>query len=71
MEMSLQEIYRPGTELDFPKRPSWNYSLSKEELDAKEQKYFRGYVENIFRAHTDSEDLSYFELNLETWRQVS
>ena len=60
-----------GTELDFPKRPSWTFGMSKEDLDAREQRYFKSYVENIFKAHSDSEDLSYFELNLETWRQVS
>lgn len=28
-------------ELDFPKRPPWDSSMSVEVLDSKEQKYFR------------------------------
>lgn len=27
-------------ELNFPIRPSWDFSMSKEELDARENKYF-------------------------------
>ncbi|XP_055357480.1 guanine nucleotide-binding protein-like 1 [Paramacrobiotus metropolitanus] len=70
LEMSLEDIYRPGSELDMPRRPPWDYTMTKEQLDANEQKYFRSYVEKIFAAHHDSVDLSYFELNLETWRQL-
>ena len=68
--MDLEKIYRPGTVLDMPIRPSWNYSMTKQELDAREERFFHQYVEKIFNAHQDSDDLSYFELNLETWRQV-
>lgn len=28
------------TGLDMPKRPAWDFSMSKEELDAREQRYF-------------------------------
>lgn len=27
-------------ELDFPKRPPWSFDMSKEKVEAKEQKYF-------------------------------
>ena len=27
--------------MDIPKRPAWNYSLSKQELERNEEKYFR------------------------------
>ena len=27
--------------IDIPKRPPWNYSLSKQELQNNEEKYFR------------------------------
>ncbi|XP_059472020.1 guanine nucleotide-binding protein-like 1 [Neocloeon triangulifer] len=56
-------------ELDFPKRPPWDSSMTPEVLDAKEQKYFREYVDNVGKKFSWSE-LSYFEMNLETWRQL-
>lgn len=29
------------TVIDIPKRPPWDYSLSKQKLEANEEKYFR------------------------------
>ena len=28
-------------ELNFPRRPSWSYDMSHDQLEAKEQRYFR------------------------------
>lgn len=69
LEISWESVHGPGTELDFPKRPPWNFSLSKQKLDQQEQEYFKQYVCNLLSTN-DSEHLSYFELNLETWRQL-
>ncbi|KAJ8973127.1 hypothetical protein NQ317_001557 [Molorchus minor] len=55
--------------LDFPKRPTWNFQLTKQELDAQENKYFTEYVREI-TSKFDRRELSIFELNLETWRQL-
>jgi len=87
---------------DFPKRPAWDSSWSKEKLEMNEQRVFRNYATNMLKIKPDkknkdthhdsdsdvsesqesdeeeivdqtgdrSEDLSYFELNLETWRQL-
>lgn len=41
LEIDLDDIYKPGSVLDIPKRPSWDYKESKAQLEAKEQKYFR------------------------------
>lgn len=57
------------TDLDFPKRPKWSYDLSKEALEARENKYFTEYVKSIEEKFSKKE-LSFFELNLETWRQL-
>lgn len=39
-EMEIKfECYFPP-ELDFPKRPPWNFKMSRDELDAREHKYF-------------------------------
>lgn len=56
-------------ELDFPKRPEWSYELSKQQLDSKENRYFTEYLNEIEKKMTSTE-LGFFELNLETWRQL-
>ena len=58
---------------DFPKRPDWNEDWSKDKLERNEQRYFREYVDNIMENSEDEEsgrEYSYFELNIETWRQM-
>ncbi|XP_073974627.1 nucleostemin 4 isoform X2 [Rhodnius prolixus] len=62
------EFFFPS-ELKFPVRPPWDFSMSKEQLDAKENKYFSDYLKEIEKKF-DIAELSYFELNLETWRQL-
>ncbi|XP_064458234.1 guanine nucleotide-binding protein-like 1 [Ornithodoros turicata] len=69
LETTPDEFFRPGSALDMPQRPPWNRSMSKEALEAREMQYFREYVEGIEKNFSDA-DLSYFELNLETWRQL-
>ncbi|XP_076093533.1 guanine nucleotide-binding protein-like 1 [Mytilus galloprovincialis] len=55
--------------IDIAKRPPWHYNCSTAELQKTETRYFQEYVEKIFAEH-DINNLSYFELNLETWRQL-
>ncbi|XP_064649290.1 guanine nucleotide-binding protein-like 1 [Lineus longissimus] len=69
LEIDLDEIYQPGTILDMPKRPPWNHSLTKGVLESREEKYFRDYLDSIMDKYPP-EELSYFEINLETWRQL-
>ncbi|XP_015121472.1 guanine nucleotide-binding protein-like 1 [Diachasma alloeum] len=52
--------------LNMPKRPPWDFSMSRELLDMREQKYFIEYLRQL----ESIKDISYFELNLETWRQL-
>ncbi|XP_067002632.2 guanine nucleotide-binding protein-like 1 [Anabrus simplex] len=66
LEIDIDQYFPP--ELDFPKRPPWNFDMSREEFEAREQRYFREYVQKILEQNI--KDLSYFELNLETWRQL-
>ncbi|CAF1577005.1 unnamed protein product, partial [Adineta ricciae] len=69
LEIPIEQIYRPGSALDMPVRPPWTYEMTKEQLEQQEQTYFNGYLEKIF-ASFEPGDLSYFEMNLETWRQL-
>ena len=56
---------------DFPVRQDWKENWSKQMLEMSEQKYFREYVESSTKKHEDSHEThSYFDLNLETWRQL-
>ena len=58
---------------DFPRRQDWSDDWSKDRLERSEQKYFREYVDKIMENTEDDEngkEYSYFELNLETWRQL-
>lgn len=38
LEIDAQDYF--PSELAFPKRPVWSYNLTKEQLDAKENRYF-------------------------------
>ena len=68
LEMEADSFFIPG--LEFPKRPKWDYSVSQQHLDMRENRYFREYVDQIEKNYLDACELSYFELNLETWRQL-
>lgn len=65
LEMCSEEFF--PHEMDFPVRPPWDFNMSREELDARENKYFREYVSRLEKQRSE---LSLFELNLETWRQL-
>lgn len=67
LEADYAKYYPPG--LDLPKRPSWKKSMKKEDLDFVENKSFRMFCEGIDKTFNNSE-LSLYELNLETWRQL-
>lgn len=61
--------YFCGDELRFPIRPKWSPNMSRDELDSREYAYFKDYLLTL-KKRNDWDQLSYFELNLETWRQM-
>ena len=70
LEVSIDDVYPPDQNvLEMPKRPEWKYEWSKQKLEQNELKYFNQYLKKI---HEDfgEDNLSYFEHNLETWRQA-
>lgn len=64
LEVELADIYQPGSALDMPKRPAWNYRMSRKEVETQESNMFTEYLEKIYSTY-ECRDLSYFELNLE------
>jgi hypothetical protein len=38
LEIAVEDFF--VKELDFPKRPPWNFDMSLEQLEAREHKYF-------------------------------
>ena len=50
--------------LDMPKRPPWNYSMTKQQVERTEEEMFENFLEKIYDEYKLSE-LSYFERNLE------
>lgn len=61
----------PVSSLDMPKRPPWNKSYTKEQLDRHEQIYFKNFVDDLLeKSSVTDKKLSYFDLNLDTWRQL-
>ena len=50
--------------LDIPKRPSWNYKMSKQAVESQESRMFEAYLQEIYK-HYKPEELSHFEHNLE------
>ncbi|XP_069055183.1 guanine nucleotide-binding protein-like 1 [Lepisosteus oculatus] len=69
LEIDIEDVYRPGSVLDFPRRQPWDYGMSKEQVLAREERAFREYLDSVYKQYQPSE-LSYFEHNLETWRQL-
>lgn len=67
LEASTEQFYPLG--LGYPDRPEWDKSMSKSALDASENKHFRLFCEKLDKEFAGP-DLSLYELNLETWRQL-
>lgn len=64
MEVGVEEVYPPGSEFDLPRRPPWNYSMTKSEVETAEQEMFKSYLSDIYSKYSTPQ-LSYFEHNLE------
>ncbi|KAI8378996.1 hypothetical protein BD560DRAFT_389221 [Blakeslea trispora] len=56
--------------VEFPKRPTWDYTMSKEQVEEQEQKSFDAWMKQIEETYGQDQQLSWFERNLEVWRQL-
>ncbi|XP_056301061.1 guanine nucleotide-binding protein-like 1 [Pseudoliparis swirei] len=68
-EINIDDIFPSEKGLGFPKRPSWSYEMTRENLLRKEEKSYRNYLDDLY-AKNPAGSLSHFEHNLETWRQL-
>ena len=61
----------PGIPLAIamPERPQWDEAMDKDALDDSEQDYFNSWQRAVRRKYK-TDDLSYYERNLEVWRQL-
>ena len=64
LEVAVEDVYKPGSVLDLPRRPPWDYHMSKAQVEMNEEAAFWQYLKNIYTLHSNDE-LSFFELNLE------
>ncbi|KAI8646153.1 hypothetical protein BD408DRAFT_440384 [Parasitella parasitica] len=55
--------------IDFPKRPVWDYDMTKEEVEKQETECFENWVKAVEETY-GGDHLSWFERNLEVWRQL-
>ena len=55
--------------IDIPKRPSWTYDMTKEQVEGQEAAMFEKYLDGIY-SRFPIRRLNYFEHNLEVWRQL-
>ncbi|XP_072316812.1 guanine nucleotide-binding protein-like 1 isoform X3 [Eucyclogobius newberryi] len=69
LEMDICDIYPSEKGLVFPRRPPWNYEMTRENLLRKEEKSYREYLDDLHSRNPPG-TLSHFEHNLETWRQL-
>ena len=53
--------------IEIPKRPKWKSSMTAQEIEENEKKYFEDYLENL---KNEYKNLNYFEQNIEVYRQL-
>lgn len=69
LEVASSDVWPPDN-LGMPKRPPWDYKMSVNVLEQQEARHFREYLKSLETEYGSLTNLSHFELNLETWRQL-
>eukprot|EP00729_Bicosta_minor_P029931 gene29931-30389_t len=68
-EWGVNDSHNDATRTFFAK-PPWTTTMTKEELESQEEAAFLQYKTTLSDALGHTQELSYFENNLETWRQL-
>nr|KAJ3418968.1 Guanine nucleotide-binding-like protein 1 [Polyrhizophydium stewartii] len=69
LEVGFEDLYPSGDLIDFPKRPPWSAGDTRDDLEQRERAYFDVWLRGVYDRF-DPAELSYFEHNLEVWRQL-
>lgn len=69
LEVNINDVYPTDKGLGFPRRPSWNYEMTRESLLRKEERSYKEFLDDLHSRNPPG-TLSHFEHNLETWRQL-
>ncbi|ORY97811.1 hypothetical protein BCR43DRAFT_523924 [Syncephalastrum racemosum] len=56
--------------IPFPTRPTWDYNMTKEELEEHESTYFENWMNETRAKYDATHERCLFESNLEVWRQL-
>ncbi|KNC82263.1 hypothetical protein SARC_05453 [Sphaeroforma arctica JP610] len=67
--LGFDELYYSTDDpVGFPVRPKWDYSMTKDQLEAREEAMFETWLSHVYTKH--GTNVGHFEHNLETWRQL-
>ncbi|KAI8974363.1 P-loop containing nucleoside triphosphate hydrolase protein [Pilobolus umbonatus] len=66
---ALEVDNHQAEKIEIPIRPQWSYDMTKEQVDEREKESFDQWLTTITEKYKDQE-ISYFERNLEVWRQL-
>jgi ribosome biogenesis GTPase A len=69
LETSVDTYYPPDRLIEFPTRPQWDSTMTKEQVENQEELYFEKWLQDVKNRYSN-ENLSFFEENLEVWRQL-
>ena len=67
-ELRTQDTNMYSAVIDLPVRPPWTCSMSVEQIEENERRYFEKWIRQIYTY--PKERLNYFEHNIEVWRQL-
>ncbi|KAJ3188282.1 Guanine nucleotide-binding-like protein 1 [Gaertneriomyces sp. JEL0708] len=69
LEIGVEDLYPSSAIIAIPIRPEWTYTDAKATVEEREQAYFLQWLSSVYQRFSPKE-LSYFEHNLEVWRQL-
>ncbi|TPX37411.1 hypothetical protein SmJEL517_g00467 [Synchytrium microbalum] len=70
LEVGPEKLYPPGRSApDIAKRPTWTFDESKADLEERETEYFKSWLNRLHDEYP-GDQLSWYEQNLEVWRQL-
>ncbi|KAI8854599.1 P-loop containing nucleoside triphosphate hydrolase protein [Chytridium lagenaria] len=69
LEIGFEDLYPDSRTISFPKRPAWTSTTSKATLESQETASFNAWLDHTYSTWR-AEELSFFEHNIEVWRQL-